>query len=78
MLIQLLALYLVSVLGLVWVGFNDKPYDWNERFRMIGSAIAWPVFHLPWAEWHRPGRHRSARHETIGHGWVGWQAVGNA
>lgn len=59
MLAQILALYALSVV--VFIRFalvDDRSYSSREGFALVGAAIAWPVFHIPWRDWSHPGHHR--------------------
>jgi hypothetical protein len=77
MLVQLLALYLFSVVFFLKVGLTDDIRRFREVLAVIGTSITWPAYHIPWHD-HRPGRHRAPRHNTTGHSWVGWQVAGHA
>lgn len=60
MLVQLLALYVLSVVVFIRFALVDNhSYATREGFRLIGAAIAWPVFHIPWRDWSHPGHHRT-------------------
>lgn len=63
MLVQLIALYALSVVVFIRLALVDnKSYATGEGWRLVGAAIAWPLFHIPWRDFSHRGTHR--RHQT--------------
>lgn len=71
MLALLVTLYAMSVVFLLRVGLTDDIRRFREVLAVIGTTLAWPVYHLSWRDRH-PGRHRTPRHDVTGHHWAGF------